>query len=437
MRCIGSGLVLAAVLLGPATANANGRFPASSGVFFSPADPDIVVLRVTFGLLVSRDRGATWDWVCERAVGVSGIEDPMYGAMSDGTFVGSTFQGLIVSPDKACSWNVMGGALDKQVFIDLAVRPNDTKSVVAFASSYDRQDDAGNILFRSVLFESKDNAKTFAPFGAPLDTALLGYTVDVTKSDPDRLYISAVRSAGMAPKGVLLVSKDRGAAWTEYPIALEGTERSLFIAAVDPANADRLYVRTNGGTDKPTRLFLSDDGGKTFRTIFTSQDALLGFSLSPDGSKIYIGSIKEGVLVANTTDFQFQKKSSVQVQCLTATADTLWVCSNEISGFIVGSSKDEGATIEPRLRFTGIRGPMACPEGTSTAQCGADWPALKANLGIGVDAGAAADAGPTAPPPPSDDGGCSVSPRTSSALGAGVMIAAMTLFLRGVMRRRR
>ncbi len=436
MRWISTGLAVAALLFGSATAHANGRFPASSGVFFSPADPDVVFLRVTFGLLVSRDRGATWDWVCERAVGVSGIEDPMYGAMSDGTLVGSTFQGLLVSPDNACSWNVMGGALDKQVFIDLAVRPNDTKSVVAFASSYDGQDDAGNTLFRSVLFESKDDAKTFSPLGAPLDTALFGYTVDVTKSDPDRVYISAVREAGTAPKGVLLVSKDRGAAWTEYPIALDDAERSVFIAAVDPTNADRVYVRTNGGTDKPTRLLLSDDGGKTFRTIFTSQDALLGFALSPDGSKVYIGSIKEGVLVANATDLQFQKKSSVQVQCLTATADTLWVCSNEISGFIVGSSKDEGATIEPRLRFTGIRGPMACPEGTSTAQCGADWPALKATLGIRVDGGAG-DAGSSVPPPPGDDGGCGVARSGSSAFGAGALIAAMTLFVRGAMRRRR
>ena len=38
----------------------------------SKGDPDLVILRVTFGLLVSHDRGKTFDWVCEQSINVTG-----------------------------------------------------------------------------------------------------------------------------------------------------------------------------------------------------------------------------------------------------------------------------------------------------------------------------------------------------------------------------
>src|SRR6187402_1605596 len=57
-------------------ARANGRFPAANHLVVHPEAPRELVLRATFGLLVSRDAGATWHWVCERAVGFSGAQDP-------------------------------------------------------------------------------------------------------------------------------------------------------------------------------------------------------------------------------------------------------------------------------------------------------------------------------------------------------------------------
>lgn len=59
-------------------ARANGRFPEANHVFVSATDPQRVLLRVTFGLLVSIDGGKRWGWVCEQALGVRGIEDPMF-----------------------------------------------------------------------------------------------------------------------------------------------------------------------------------------------------------------------------------------------------------------------------------------------------------------------------------------------------------------------
>src|SRR5687767_10201707 len=86
---------LAAVLFtAPDEASANGRFPESNAIFVSESHPDLVILRVTFGMLLSRDRGKTWAWVCERSIGSVGVEDPMYAITPSGRLLGSTFQGL-------------------------------------------------------------------------------------------------------------------------------------------------------------------------------------------------------------------------------------------------------------------------------------------------------------------------------------------------------
>src|SRR5207253_754921 len=99
------------------------------------------------------------------------------------------------------------------------------------------QDDAGALFFSSQLFETKDEGVTFTQIGQDLDASLLGYTIDLAKSDPQRIYVSAARNPS-TPTGVLLTSKDRGLTYTETAIPVEDTERGFYIAAVDPNNAD-------------------------------------------------------------------------------------------------------------------------------------------------------------------------------------------------------
>lgn len=432
-------------------ARANGRFPESNAIFFAGSDPNLVLLRTTFGLVTSHDRGKNWDWVCEQSVGLAGVEDPMYSVTPDGTIVGSTFQGLSLSRDQACSWAFAGGALKDLVFIDLASRPSTPGSVVAFASSYAGQDDAGLIFFTSTLFETTDQGKTFAALGSNFDSSLLGETVDVTPSDPDRIYVSAVRDPGTTTRAFLLTSKDHGKTYTEAPVALVGSERAVYIAGIDPLNADRLYVRTANATGTPSRLLVSDDAGKTFRTIFTGKGALAGFALSDDGKKVWVGGPLDGLNQASTVDFTFAQKSTVEIACLKQGTDGLWACSTEKSGFVVGLSTDEGATFAPKLHFCDIRGPLMCAAGTSTnTECSLGgtgpmatprWPQQQATLGCSSgtnpsDGGptdeAGVDGGSNPNPAPMDGGGgCSVragSPAPFAALLAG--IAATLAFVR-------
>jgi len=186
---------------------------------------------------------------------------------------------------------------------------------------------------------------------------------------------------------------------------MEAVERAPYLAAVDATNADRVYVRTAGVAT--SRLLVSDDGGATFRAVW-SGSRMLGFALSQDGKKVYLGGQVDGLNVAATTDFAFAKRSSVQVECLMTSGTTLYVCSNEISGFIVGASDDDGVTFAPKLRLHTVAGPLACPAGAQAGACSAEWPTLRDSLGIVEDAGALRqrDAGSAAPAPAASKCGC-------------------------------
>ena len=70
--------VALALVLRFAPAAANGRPPVTNGVYVHPSDPQSILVRTTFGLLVSRDGGCSFRWICEQNVGYGGTYDPHY-----------------------------------------------------------------------------------------------------------------------------------------------------------------------------------------------------------------------------------------------------------------------------------------------------------------------------------------------------------------------
>lgn len=396
----------------PDDAHANGRFPQSNAVFFSKNEPDLVLMRATFGLVISHDRGKTWDWVCEESIGLTGTEDPMFAVMPDGTYVGSAFLGLTLSHDKGCSFSFAAGDLAQASFVDLTTRAAEPNRLVAFRSALDRLDDAGAPVYLSVLYETQDQAKTFTRLGSPFDGALLGHTVDLAPSDPDRIYVTGIRVAGTTTTALFLTSRDHGKTYEEHTIALVDKEQATYIAAVDPTNADRVYLRTaspipygGDGSGSPGRLLLTEDAGKTWRVLLSTKAALQGFALSRDQSKIFVGTVQDGLNVASTSDFSFKQISNREISCLGISDDGLWACSTERSGFVLGLSKDEGATFEPKLHFCDIRGPVACGADAKTTQlCGGQrW--KKQEFDLGCDSSTASDAGGKTPDASAPDGG--------------------------------
>ncbi len=440
---------LGALLLCSGSSRANGRLPASNAFAFHPTTPGTIYMRTTFGALVAKDSGHAWDWICERALGLNGPEDPSFGVFADGTVATTTFEGLGVTHDGACTFAFVGGDLADANFIDIAVRKDTYTAAVVITSNFaNMTDDAGNAFFTSKVFTSTDSGKTWAKKGADLDPTILVETVDWSQADATRVYVSGARGSGATPQGVILVSDDGGMSFVERAVPLVGKERAPFIAALDPQNKDIVYVRTNGSQVDPARLLVSMDGGKTWKVAFTSKGPLQGFALSDDGTKVFVGGPNDGLYSATAKDLSFAKVSSLQVQCLGYQKGLLWACSNEFSGFTAGVSTDDGKTFEPRLHLSGVRGPLSCPAGTPTHElCTADWPTQEAALGItmGVEAGVAdggagnADAGPTTKLG-AGGGGCSMEllsvPSGVAVGGMGASVLALALAARRRARRK-
>jgi hypothetical protein len=364
------------ILLASPEARGNGRFPAASQLVGSPRDPSFLALRTTFGILVSHDGGKAWDWICETAIGYGGtVQDPPLGMMQLGLVAGTT-RGLAASLDDGCSWSF---ALDEPV-IDLVVRRDDTHAALVLTSRYVAPGDSGLNTYSAKVFATRDDGAHWAEQGGAIDPGVLVETIEIAASDPHRVYLSGARETiaadgAIAPVGVIYTSMDDGAHYVKSEIALDAASESApFISAVDPANADRLYVRVKG--THGSRVLVSDDAGKTFRTVFTGAGDLLGFALSGDGAMIYVGGPKDGLLAASRTALSFEKRSSTPVQCLAAMGNTLYACTSDSRGYAGQSlqvSTDDGATLVPMFHLSCVRGALGCPAASPTAACASNF----------------------------------------------------------------
>ena len=334
-------------------------------------------MRTTFGILRSDDYGAHWAWLCEDALGLppASNEDPSLALCKNDSLVAGLSLGLEVSPDTGCSWTTQGGGLAGQLVKDLDVPPGAADTVLAITSTFaPNAGSDGGAGYVQHIFTSTDDGAIWA-MTSTLDPDATVTTLEVAPTDLQRVYVSAYRGEGSARTTSVFVSSDGGKTWTEHPTPLDpNTETAVYIAAVDPANEDVVYVRSAGSS----RLFVTSDGAKTFQVAFSLQDQMLGFALSRDGSKVFLGGANAGLYSAPSSTLQFGPvvqrgpdggPRTIHVQCLATHGADLWACSDEPSGFIAGVSQDDGATFTPKLHLTDIVGPAACPASSTASTC--------------------------------------------------------------------
>lgn len=409
----------AIILLAAPAALANGRFPASNQIVFSPTNENIVIGRATWAILPSTDNGKTWGYLCEEALALPNavsFEDPELGLTYNNALVAgldTPTVGLDVSNDLGCNWNCIGGPLTHQAVADIVVRLDSlpgasspdagstSHQVLALIDTFGTTFDAGALDAGTLsqVFQSLDDGATWGELGTLIDgtdATLAVATIDVAANDPARLYVSGTRGYGTGKTASLFVSSDSGANWTEYPVpGFDPTlENQIFIGGVDPADEDRVYLRSTslqGGGASRLYVYGVTDGGPAVQLVksFTipppmnSATALtgelLGFALSPDGSTVYIGTIESGLWRASRADLTFkQVNPKVHVQCLaarqTTTGPELWACADEATGFIFGKSTDDGATFKPLMTtITSTSGLVACSaSGQTSAACFTD-----------------------------------------------------------------
>jgi hypothetical protein len=382
----------------PRLAHANGRYPLSQQLLVDPSDPKHLFLRSTYGVLSSADSGMTWSWMCESGIGYDPGEDPMMAILGDGTVLAGASEGLFTTRDRGCSWP-KDAMIGTTYVRDLATE-SDGVGVVAVTVTVEQDG-----TYATSLWHSPDGAATWNDVGRVATGSVLPFTLDVAASDAKRVYVSAalpVISGDAGPgggPGVLFRSKDGGATFTETPIPGTTRNDAPYIAAVDPANPDVLYVRVQGEWDgtNPVQSWLlyTDDAGDTWNEVFRGRADMLGFALSPDSTTVLVGmgdthdvlrpvdTTAIGLYRAAAPAFTFSRVGDGQVGCLRYAGNDLYVCGGQESdGYELGVSTDDGTTIAPVFQYGTVAGPLACAATTPQAKvCASQWTTACSGLG--------------------------------------------------------
>jgi hypothetical protein len=335
-------------------ARANGRFPAAQIIETVPGgDGSTVFLRATFGVLVSRDAGKSWRWVCERALGYEGTWDPPIAVTRDGRLWVGLERGLVSTLD-GCTVD-RANELTGETVKDLTTDPRG-ETLWALTGAPDRR----GAVWRRALGGAWERVG-LVPEG------LNPMTLEIAPSRPGRLYVSGQPFETI--RGWLLRSDDGGKTFVGGKNELPA-EGPFFIAGVDPMDADRVLVRHLHTTGSD--VLLTPDGGKTFTNVLGIKSAMYGFAKSADGKTYWAGSglAADGIYRSTDRGAHFERIASHGVQCLHAAAGgRLYVCENPLSigAQAIAVSSDEGKTVSPLARFADIAGPVSCGGGDGGA----------------------------------------------------------------------
>ncbi|MBW2460516.1 MAG: exo-alpha-sialidase [Deltaproteobacteria bacterium] len=366
--------------MGPApVAHAHGRFPATGEVAFHPTDPDVILLRTTFGLLATDDGGGVFRWVCPAAFGARMTEDPHVTIAADGSFVVGLFDGLSRGTGGGCDWDFPSAELTDRVVIDVT-RASD-------GTLYALTSDGGapNGVHRSL-----DEGLTWTATDAAIDSILFE-TIRVAPSDPSQVYLTGAYppTADTPRRPFVYHSADGGVTWDSVAFSdFRADDRNVYLLGVDPTDSGRLMVRVRG--DFGDRVYVSEDSAQTF-TEGISVGEVDAFAWSTDGTTVWLGGrTATGLHRSDDGGQTFSViDADLRVGCLGLRGSELFVCAdNYEDGYAFGRSTDGGATITPMLLFADVPGTVMCPAGAATpAACEGDLADLLLDLGLDDDAG--------------------------------------------------
>jgi hypothetical protein len=399
-----------------------------------PASPQDLVVASTYGFLVSHDGGATWRWGCEAGFGVLDAWVPEYELTATGVMTVTTLSGLRHSSD-GCTWTTAAGAAGTDVASTTAVGGDGAIYLGSGASP-------------AVILRSTDDGATFAATGA------LGANVDwvesiaVAPSNPMRVY--ATGSAFVGERQVRLWrSDDGGASW--MPLAtmalLPTSSSELEVAAIDPANADRVFLRvTNAGAVLQEAVFRTDDAGQGWTEVLRVPDYVTGVTVRANG--YVVAATRSNGLYASIDGngpMGLLPGRTLTVSCLTElSGGELWVCADNFGSDRMGIGRSTDAeTWTKVMTMLDLAGPIDCPAGTvQKDECNQGAWCLYKDLYsipseevscVSPDAGVGGDGGGGGgSDPPPNCLGC----RSGSDAAALWLVAALVLGVRGRSARR-
>lgn len=374
------GIALAAGFA-TAPAQAHGRFPASGLVALGPSSDQRIVVRTTYGLVMSLDRGASWRWVCGEAPNYDpDTEDPVVLLDDAGRMALGAFDGLAASSN-GCSWELVGGGLAGRYVVDLVAKESGA-GWLALSSNGVAAD-----TFDVGLWAADEGQTAWSLVHDFPNDDLLALTVGVGGAGSNRVFVSgrdglAASEPGASDSyaGVVMRSDDGGSSWQRFAVpGSDGSTRLPYLAAVDPSDASRLYVAIISipSADPYFELMVSTDGAESYSSIYTSAGGASAFALSPDGSRLALGGSAIGLLTADRDNPQFEQVNKARIGCINWHPTGMWLCTDEfVDGATLQRSQDEGLTLTPVMGLASPCGSLDCPEASTVAQlCAPRWPA--------------------------------------------------------------
>lgn len=395
------------LVLAPAMARANGAFPDSFQVLLPEDAPDRIYLGTNFGVLVSDDGGLRWSLTCEEAIGTGGMLYQL--GWAPGQLFAATLSGVAVTGDGSCGWSTsatQGFTAPSDVFADRARRR-------VFALARTAAADGG--LVPMSIWVSTDASATFArSYDAPAGAFLIG--VESAQSDPTRLYAAELQY-DPAAHPYLLRSDDSGAQWQRVDLQPSAGENAVGIAAVDPADPDRIFLRLSSASGRDA-LLISEDGGATVRLAHQLAFPMTAFLLRASGELLVTTNVGEA-WVSRDRGATFERRLWPHVRGLGERGGTLYAATAHTQdGFALASSGDGGKTWLPLMDLRHLCGVLAC--GTLPDTCNLSWLNLSATLSIAPDACDHLPERTLWAPPAEDCGSCGAA---GGGLGAGGALA--------------
>jgi MYXO-CTERM domain-containing protein len=337
---------LTGLLAGASPARANNAFPDTGQVLLPPDRPDTIILGTNFGLVITEDGGTTWRWTCEHDEGLNAVSYELTPGPRHRLI--SLASSLVFSDDLACTWHAPEPA---EPFIYDAFPDPGTPDRYLIAI-----DRVVGTATSNVVVESTNGAQSL---GRVLFTAPSGLevsTLEVARSDPRTAYLTMYPLTGTGPNQIAR-STDGGETWSVVTPRSDVGNADLLIAAIDPADARKIYFRVLTG-DGHEKLALSSDGGDSLHAPLTADGALSSFVRTADGT-ILVGTLKggDGHLFRSTdggTSFT-ALPSSIRPRALAERAGKLYAATDDLQdGYALGVSEDAGTTWRRVMSFKDI-----------------------------------------------------------------------------------